>query len=251
MPTIAAIYRYPVKGLSPERLAETTIPTRGVIPWDRAFAIENGPTKFDPAAPKYLPKIRFLMLMRNERLAALRTRFDETTMTLTVEKDGSVVAEGRLDTPEGRAAIEAFFDRYEADELRGPAKILSAPGFSFSDVSKKVVSLINAETTREMGRAFGADIDPLRFRGNLLIEGLPAWEEFDWMGRTIEAGDVRFRAVKRIMRCAATNVNPATGARDMTIPAELTATYGHSDCGIYLEVIAGGTIRAGDTIRAV
>lgn len=251
MPTIAAIYRYPVKGLSPEPLGETTLARHGVVPWDRAFAIENGPTGFDPARPKYFPKIRFLMLMRNERLAALRTRFDETTMTLTVRKEGDIVAEGRLDTAEGRAALEAFFDAYEADELRGPAKILSAPGFSFSDVSKKVVSLINLETTRDMGRAFGADIDPLRFRGNLLVEGLPAWDEFTWMGREIAAGEVRFRAVKRIVRCAATNVDPASGARDMTIPASLLAAYGHSDCGIYLEVVAGGTIHVGDTISAI
>lgn len=248
MATVASIYRYPVKGLSPEPLTETVLAKGGAVPWDRAFAIENGPSGFDPDAPRYFPKTRFLMLMRNERLAALRTHFDPASMTLTVRRGDAVVAEGRLDTAEGRQAIEAFFADYEADELRGPPRILTAPGFSFSDVSKKVVSLINVETTRAMGRDFGASIDPLRFRGNLLVEGLPAWEEFNWMGRQITAGGVRFRAVKRIVRCAATNVDPETGVRDMTIPVSLLQTYGHADCGIYLEVIAGGTLRAGDTI---
>lgn len=248
MATVASIYRYPVKGLSPEPLTEAVLEKGGTVPWDRAFAIENGPSGFDPDAPRYFPKTKFLMLMRNERLAALRTRFDPATMTLTIRRGDAVVAEGRLDTAEGRHAIEAFFADGESDELRGPPRVLTAPGFSFSDVSKKVVSLINVETTRAMGREFGASIDPLRFRGNLVVEGLPAWEEFDWMGRQITAGGVRFRAAKRIVRCAATNVDPETGVRDMTIPVSLLQAYGHADCGIYLEVIAGGTLRAGDTI---
>lgn len=249
MPTVAAIYRYPVKGLSPEPLAEATVVAGGVIPYDRAYAVENGPSGFDALAPAYFPKIAFLMLMRNERLAELRSRFDPATTTLTIARDSMVVAEGRLDTPEGRHAIETFFDGFAAGDLRGPARILSAPdGFSFSDVPRKVVSLINLETTRAMAREFGAAIDPLRFRGNLTVEGLPAWEEFDWVGREIAAGDVRFRVVKRIQRCAATNVDPETGRRDRTIPVSLMRAHGHSDCGIYLEVVAGGTIRAGDTI---
>lgn len=249
MPTIAAIYRYPVKGLSPEPLAEAIVAPGGVIPYDRAYAIENGPSGFDAEAPAYFPKIAFLMLMRNERLAELRTHFDPATTVLTIARAGKVAAEGRLDTPEGRRGIEAYFDGFAAGELRGPARILSAPdGYSFSDVARKVVSLINVETTRTMAREFGAAIDPLRFRGNLIVEGLPAWEEFDWLGRELVAGEVRFRVVKRIQRCAATNVDPETGRRDRTIPASLMRAYGHSDCGIYLEVISGGTLRPGDAI---
>jgi uncharacterized protein YcbX len=99
-----------------------------------------------------------------------------------------------------------------------------------------------------MGREFGAVIDPLRFRGNLYVEGLPAWAEFEWVGEEIAAGQVCFRVIKRIQRCAATNVDPETGLRDMTIPVSLLRAYGHSDCGIYLEVVAGGTLASGDEI---
>ena len=75
-PRIVALYRYPVKGFSAEPLERTEIKAGGTIPFDRAFAIENGPSGFDPAAPKYFPKARFLMLMDNERVAELRTRLD-------------------------------------------------------------------------------------------------------------------------------------------------------------------------------
>ena len=246
--TVAGLYRYPVKGLTPEPLESVALSPGQTFPSDRAYAIENGPIGFDPAAPRYFPKIRFLMLMRNERLAALDTRFDDATTTLTIRRDGQVVTTGRLDTAEGRAAIEAFFDAYEADELRGPAKVLHAPGFSFSDVAAKVVSLINLESVRDLGARLGAEVHPLRFRGNLYVEGLPAWSELDLVGARLAIGGVTFRGEKRIVRCAATNVNPDTAERDLTIPPSLHQLYGHSDCGLYLRVVDGGTMRIGDTV---
>jgi hypothetical protein len=145
---IEAIYRYPVKGLSPQKLAQTSLAVGCTIAADRLYAIENGPTGFDPANPAYFPKIRFLMLMRNERLAALKTDYDEATHTLTIGHEGREAARGDLRTKEGRLAIEAFFRRFMPAELNGPPKVLSgegAPGapHSFSDVAKKVVSIIN------------------------------------------------------------------------------------------------------------
>src|SRR5262250_3949337 len=106
---VHAIYRYPVKGLSPEPLEQTALTVRETLPADRLYAIENGPSGFDPAAPRHFPKQRYLMLMRNERLARLRTRFDDLSHTLTVEEQGREVARGDLRTPAGRAAIERFF----------------------------------------------------------------------------------------------------------------------------------------------
>ncbi len=189
------------------------------------------------------------MLMRNESLAELHTKFDDATSVLTIRKDGVAVAEGNLATEEGRRSIEAFFDAYSARDLRGPAKVLPAPaGFSFSDVAKKVVSLINLETVRAIGREIGADVHPLRFRGNLHVEGMNAWEEFALVGRTFNIGGVTFETVKRIERCAATNVDPITAKRDLKIPVSLQRAYGHSDCGIYLKVVAGGTLAVGNEI---
>src|SRR5213078_3645485 len=140
---IQSIYRYPVKGLSPESLAQVRLEPGQTLPADRRYAIENGPSGFDPAAPSYLPKIRFLMLMRNERLAQLETRYDDATNTLAIHREGRELARGDLSTREGRLAIEAFFRRFMPSELRGSQKVLQADGHSFSDVSPKVVSIIN------------------------------------------------------------------------------------------------------------
>lgn len=247
--TIQSIYRYPVKGLSPQALTRTTLIAGGTLPADRRYAIENGPIGFDPAHPAYFPKQRFLMLMRNERLAALKTDFDEASDTLGISHEGRQVARGDLRTTEGRATVEAFMAAFCADELNGPPKVLHGRGHSFSDVAKKVVSIINLGSIAAIEAAVGRPVDPLRFRANLYVAGWPAWREFELMGHEIDAGHARLKVIKRIVRCAATNVDPLTGVRDMTIPQTLMQTVGHMDCGVYAEVVAGGEIAIGDTLR--
>ncbi len=246
---LQAIYRYPVKGLSPESLDRTELAVGKTIPCDRLYAIENGPSGFDPAKPAYLPKVRFLMLMRNARLAELRTSFDEASHTLSIRAENREAARGDLRTPEGRHAIERFMAEFCAPELRGPPKVLHAPGHSFSDVARKVVSIINLASVAALETAAGKPVDPLRFRGNLTVEGWPAWHEFELLDREIAIGPTaRLKIVKRIVRCAATEVDPDTGLRDLEIPRTLMKTYGHADCGVYGEVIAAGEIAVGDRV---
>ena len=152
-------------------------------------------------------------------------------------------------TAEGRAAIERFFAGYCASELRGPPKVLFGQGHSFSDVAKKVVSIINLASVAALENAVGAPVHPLRFRGNLYVAGWPAWHEFDLLGREFTIGKTaRLKPIKRIERCAATDVDPDTGIRDLTIPRTLMQSFGHTDCGIYAEVIEAGDIAVGDAI---
>jgi uncharacterized protein YcbX len=219
------------------------------VPGDRLYAIENGPSQFDPQAPRYRPKTHYLMLMRNERLAALTTSFEAEHRMLTIVHDGREAARGDLGSPKGRDTIERFFADYCADELRGPPKLLHAPPFSFSDVARKVVSIINLASVAALESVIGAPIDPLRFRGNVYVAGWPAWSELELVGAEVAAaGGARLKIVKRIVRCAATNVDPETGIRDLAVPETLQRTYGHADCGIYGEVVVGGEIAVGDSV---
>jgi uncharacterized protein YcbX len=246
---IHGIYRYPVKGLSPEPLARTRLEVGATLPADRLYAIENGPSGFNPAAPSYQPKTRFLMLMKNERLARLRSRYDDDRRTLAIVSEGREAARGDLGTSQGRLAIEQFFAGYCADELRGPPKLLHAPGHSFSDVARKVVSIINLASVAALEGVMGVAVDPLRFRGNVYVSGWPAWREFELLGQAVEIAGVRLKIVKRIVRCAATNVDPTTGIRDLNIPDALMKNFGHADCGVYGEVVGAGDIATGDPLR--
>jgi len=245
---VTSLYRYPVKGLSPEPLPRVALEVGETLPSDRRYAIENGPSGVAPDAPAWLPKSHFLMLMRNERLAGLETRFEDRSNLLTIRKGGDVAAQGDLETPEGRLAIEQFFVANFASDLKGAPKILSSAGHSFSDVARKVVSIINLASARAIENMVGAPVHPLRFRANLYVEGWPAWHEFDLMDRTLAIGATRLKVVKRIVRCAAVNVDPDSAERDLEIPQALQRRLGHGDCGIYAEVIAGGTIAVGDAI---
>lgn len=249
--TIAGLYRYPVKGLSPEPLPNTALEPGKPLPCDRRYAIENGPIGFDPGHPQYYPKIRFLMLMRNERLAALRTSYDDSSHVLSIDYNNAEAARGDLETAQGRTAIEQFFAATFASELRGPPKILTAPGHSFSDVAAKVVSIINLASVTAIEDAVGQPIDPLRFRGNLYVKGWPAWLERGLLGQQLKIGDVRLKVVKEIVRCAAVNVDPTTAERDLNIPRTMIETFDHDFCGIYAEVIAGGEIAPGEQIEII
>lgn len=250
--SISAIYRYPVKGLSPQALERTRLSVGQTVPADRLYAIENGPSGFDPEAPAYLPKQRFLMLMRNDRLASLHTDFDEDSHTLIIRWENREAARGDLRTKEGRLAVEAFFRRFMPKELRGPPKVLFGKnGHSFSDVARKVVSIINLGSVAEVESAAGAPVNPLRFRGNLYVAGWPAWHEFNLVGRLITVGETTgLRVVKRIQRCAATEVDPDTGIRDLPIPRALVENFDHADCGVYAEVVTAGEITVGDAVTS-
>ena len=245
---IASLFRYPVKGLTPEPLPRVALGVGETLPADRRYAIENGPSGFDPAAPAWMSKAYFLMLQRDEWLAALRTHFDDTSDVLTICQGGSVLAQGDLETAEGRAAIERFFAAKFAGTIKGPPKVLSGNGHSFSDVARKVVSIINLGSVRAIENMLGMPVQPLRFRANLYVSNWPAWHEFELLGQTLTIGNARLKVVKRIKRCAAINVDPESAARDLNILHELTRRLGHADCGIYAEVIVGGTVATGDDV---
>ena len=247
---LASLYRYPVKGLTPEPLQRASLTAGETLAFDRAWAIENGAGRFDPAAPRHLPKINFLMLMRAERLATLRSTFDDATETLAILRDGKQVARGQLTTPLGRQLIEQFFAAYMKAELRGAPKIVHASGHSFSDVADKCVHIVNLASVRELERTLGRPVDPLRFRANLYLEGVEPWAELGWMGKEMAVGDARLAVFKRTQRCEATNVDPERGVRDIAIPAHLQRTWGHQDFGIYTRVTSGAEIAIGTPVIA-
>jgi uncharacterized protein YcbX len=252
---IAALYRYPVKGLSAEPLARVALEIGQCLPHDRRFAIALGTTQFDPAHPRWLQKTHFIMLMRDAALARLQTQFDPEGGMLSVTEGGRTLVEASLDEPVGCGRIARFFDDFMHGTVPGPLRVVEAPGHAFGDArpkpnaaTDKYVSLINLASLRDLERAIGAPVDPIRFRANVYFDGPPAWAEQEWMERELTVGDARLRVIAPITRCAATEVNPATAERDIPMVAELMRHYGHNIMGIYAEVTGSGEIAIGDTV---
>jgi uncharacterized protein YcbX len=251
--TIGAIYRYPVKGLSAEKMDRVALTIGECLPHDRRFAIALGSTVFEPQHPEWLPKTRFVMLMRDEQLAHLQTRFDPESGVLTIAQNGQVLLDERMTEPKGGRRVAEFFGDFLGNAVDRPLRVVEAAGHAFADARRKpnattdkYVSLINRASIAALETAIGAPIDPIRFRANVYFDGAPTWCEHDWIGSEIGLGAARLRVISPITRCAATQVNPVTAERDLKIVAALERAFGHINMGVYAEVSAGGEIAVSD-----
>lgn len=252
MASITGLYRYPVKGLSAEALADAHLQPGGGLPLDRSFALALSAAHVDPLRPEWLSKSHFATLVRHERLAALDVRYDAAAGILAVYRNGRKVAQGAIATPIGRAMIEDFFRAYLKSEVAAPPRLIGAvDGRMLSDFATPGLSIVGLASIRDIERVVGQPIDPLRFRANVYIDDAGPWEEFSWIGREIQLGGARLRVNQRIERCAATNVEPGTGKRDLSIPRSLMGGFGHADCGVFATVVAPGDVLIGDRVRAV
>ena len=248
---IEHLFRYPVKGLTAEALESTEVEAGGALPWDRAFALAQGDAAFDPAAPAFLPKSNFMCLLRHERIAALNAGYDPHDGLLSIRApDGSAIADTPL-TPAGRARIGAFLTGFLGDEARGVPQFHHVPGHVFGDQRQPAVSMINLGSLAAFEARLGTKRNLMRFRANIYFSGAAPWREFDWVDRTLQVGGATLRVFKRIKRCNATQVNPATAERDADPVRELLAAYGHADLGVHTEVVQGGRISVGDTIAVL
>jgi uncharacterized protein YcbX len=247
---VAGIFRHPVKGFTPESLMHVDLVPGEGFPHDRTYAVENGPSGFDPAAPAWVTKQKFTVLAAIAKVAGARTKLDDVTGVLTATAHGQPTFAGRLSEPAGREAFAAWLSGFlGADDVRGPLKVVDARGqFRFTDHPLGQVSIINLASVRDLASKMGVELDPLRFRANLYVEGWRAWAEQDWEGRELMAGWTRATVFKPIVRCAATEVDPTTAERDLDVVKALFDNYGHMNCGIYIRLTSAGRVGLGDAV---
>jgi len=246
--SVGQIYRYPVKGLSAQALPAAAFAPGLGLPEDRRFAIMHGASAYNPNEPEWRPKSNFVVLARNDRLAALETEYDAATTTLTVRRGGRQVARGQIGTALGRGLIEQFLAAYLKGDMPGVPRLVEAPGIMFSDVREPWISIVNAASVHDLERVVKVPVNPLRFRPNLLLEGAPPWGESGWIGAALRIGAVRLEVVSLINRCGAINVEPGHGGQALNLLLALERGYGHRHCGVYARVVSGGTIAAGDPV---
>ena len=250
MAQVVSIYRYPVKGLSAQALTEAQLETGKPFPSDRIFALARPSAPIDRDNPQWAKKGLFAMLMLDEALAKVTTDLDLDDLRLTVRRKGQVAISGRLDVEKDQRALENFFWTLLPDFPAAPALVRSRGGH-FMDKPDNVISMINLATVRALEELWSVPIDPLRFRANIYIDGAKPWEEFDWIGRDVRIGGATFAVDRKNGRCGATNVNPATGERDLDIPSSLRLAFGRKNPGVYLVVREGGVICGGRPSHAV
>lgn len=249
---IASLYRHPIKGFTPEPIARARLTFEAPFPCDRIFAVEDGPSGFDPAAPAHISKTFFAVLAKIAKVGEARTAYDEASGVLRASAPGRPEFEGSMLDEAGREAFAVWLGELLGPAADGPLRVIPAPGaHRFLDHPKGEVSIVNLASVRDLSARLGHTLDPLRFRANLYVEGWPAWAENDWVGQTLALGGARARVFKPIVRCAATGVDPTTAQRDIDVVKGLFDNLGHAWCGVYVQVSRAGDVAVGDTADRV
>jgi len=248
---VERLYRYPVKGLTAERLSQISVTTGDPIPWDRAFALEPASVSFDCTRPVHLHKLNFLQLMKNEKLALLESHFDPETGGLAIKDPCGRELRSNVLTEEGRREAAGFIKAFMGIDSESDLVLHHAPNHTFSDARERAVSIINMASVEDLERHVGGPRHLMRFRANIYFSGATPWVEMSWGGRELRVGSARIRVIRFIPRCPATQVNPETGMRDADPVKELRLAFGHVNLGAFTEVASGGEIAEGDEIELV
>ena len=247
--TVDSLFRYPIKGLSGERLSSIALEPDRRFPGDRAFAIEARDLGLETGDMEFRKKSFFHQLARDPALARIESAFDVDRWELTLTVDGQVVAEGSIRTEAGREAIEEAVAEILGPDLPRQPRLIDGGGVQFTDQSKPLVSIINLASVADIGTQIGAELEPIRFRGNIYVDGMPAWAENDLIGKRLQLGsEIVVEIDKRIERCAATEVDPRHGERNRPVVETLYREFGHKDCGVFARVLRGGLLTQGSTV---
>src|SRR5581483_6345282 len=233
MPRVAALYRYPLKGFTPETCEVLTIRADGRVEGDRVLGLRFANTD----APDYAwsRKTGMLALVNTAGLARLTVRYDHQTGQLGVWQGAEPLVVAGLD-PEGRQAIAqaiaAYVQALDDNPLtdhpeRLPLRLVGdgrTPRHHDSEAGE--VTLHGRASLGALGGALDdSDLSEVRFRSNIAVEGLEAWEELGWGGRQVRIGAVPFQVSRVKTRCLATHANPHTGRRDRPILTTLTKAF--------------------------
>jgi hypothetical protein len=178
-----------------------------------------------------------------------------------VKQQGVELLAEVTNTSVGRDRIGAFFTGYLAAlqptaTARHPEKaplrlVGNGSNTRYPDRNPVHISLINQASLEDLGQKLGHSIDPQRFRPNILLTGIPAWSELDWVGKTFQLGTAEVAIAAPINRCVNIDVNPDTGIQDCSIFAALQPMLGHRQTGVLATVTQSGTIAIGDRLIEV
>ena len=244
---VAALWRHPIKSHGRERLDRTRL-TAGGVPFDRRWAVTHAASNYDGA--DWVPCNNFVIGTKVPALAGLWARVDEAAGTVTLSHRDRGEITGDPDDPADAARMLDWLSPLHAGAGHPPAAIERAPeGRGMTDTPFASVLVCNAASHRAVAGRLGRTLEEERWRGNIWIEGLPPWEEFDLVGREITIGDAVLRIEERCQRCKHTTANPVSGRRDTDTLGLLAEGWGHTDFGVYAVVTRPGEIAVGDEVR--
>jgi len=252
---ISSIHFSPVKSLSFTNIESCEIKKNLGIVNDRKFAfsriVDAEKALLIEENPNERKLDNFLSLKNSPVLNKYNFIYKDNKLTLILgdEKLISITAD---DLEQKTKLINKLVDLEIS--LTKPMFLLQNNEFPFYDTSSsnKVfnsISLINLNSIEDFKKRINQNVEFQRFRGNFYVDGIDAWEERNWIGKTIKIDNVLFKVERNIPRCVAINLKPKTDNSDLNLLQSLKKAYNHFDMGIYLRSLNDGKIKVGNTIK--
>jgi uncharacterized protein YcbX len=243
---VSALWRHPIKAHGVESVGSVTLAPGATMPWDRVWAIAHDRAKVKPGSGAWAPCVNFSRGAKSAELMAIRAEVDETEGRVTLGHPRCAPITVDPDVPEDAATLVAWVTPLSNMDRARPAFVVRADrGMTDSDYPS--ISILNRASLAALGERLGMPLAMERFRGNLWLDGLAPFAEFDLVGRDLRVGEALLRVREPISRCKATTVDPTTGVSDADTLGALRAGWGHEHFGVYAEVVEGGDVTVGDS----
>ncbi|GAA1416281.1 hypothetical protein AUR04nite_28500 [Glutamicibacter uratoxydans] len=243
---IDRLFRFPFKGLPAEAITSAQVEKNAGLTGDRIAAFSNGSSEVLDGQWQSCSNFTILKNDKSLQKWSVSSQPPFITVSAPFEQAEALTFDATSDA--GRAEANKYFSEYLPAQGKFEREVVTA-GSGMFDSQYSGLSFINPNTVKALSSAAGVELDPLRYRGNVLLADVPAFEEFSLIGKVVRIGAVRVAITKSIGRCTATSVNPQTTEVDVNGLKLLTAHFGHTHCGVYGTVLNEGQLDAGMQIR--
>ena len=256
--SISSINYCPVKSISFQSIKSCEIIKNIGIVGDRIFAFSKGldlnqAQLFEKKLEERRGKWNKILTLKNSpSLNKYNFLFDNDKLTLT-QNNNEILTINIDETGEYELLSNKILELESS--LQKPIYLMKNKDIPFFDtsISNKTIlnhsiSLINTKSVEDFQNKTNQEIETQRFRGNIFVDGVDAWEERNWIGKIIKINDISFKVEKNIPRCVAINLKPNTDDNSLNLLQSLKKTYNHFDMGVYLTALDDGPINIGDNI---
>ena len=256
--SISSINYCPVKSISFQTIKSCEIRKNIGIVGDRIFAFSKGldlnqAQLFEKKLEERRGKWNKILTLKNSpSLNKYNFLFNNNKLTLT-HNNKEILTINSNEADEYELISNKILEL--ENSLHEPLFLMKNKDIPFFDtsISNKTIlthsiSLINNKSIKDFENKTDQKIENQRFRGNIHIDGIEAWEERNWIGKIIKINNISFKVEKNIPRCVAINLKPSTDDNSSNLLQTLKKTYNHFEMGIYLTALDGGQIKIGDSI---
>lgn len=251
MINVAALWRHPIKSHGREEIKTVTLVAGQTMPWDRHWAVTHNASKIDARNPAWVMCRSFMIGASTPRLAGIWAELDTQTATVTLRHDMLGHFTFCPDDPADIAGFLAWVRPLCPANKDQPTGVTKIAERGMTDTDYPSISIMTQASHIAVEDQFGAPLEQARWRGNIWLNGTDAWEEMNWVGRSLRIGEAELAVRAPIERCMATAANPHTGLRDADTLGALRTGWDHQNFGIYATVIKGGKISTNDKVEVI